>query len=235
MLFFRHLLKAGFPSSYLSKLTIYALFTFYVFSLCLSTFVFFTFTSISWQHSSSECWIFHNITRFSVSFLMLVIMCSPFPFFPLFSPLRASCVSLINLYHSLVNCLTFTSCGWGACSGKWNGSAVLQGQIHPLVSSPSFFPRHPFISLPFTRSAEVESPSKRDIQAKLAGKRRQETSLIGQEKQETSQHLPQEVKSKPSLRWAKNAAAASHPAPVTVWQHQPSWCRIQESTHCDSR
>lgn len=52
---------------------------------------------------------------------------------PLFSPLQASCVSLINLYHSLVNCVTFTSCVWGAHTGKWNGSVVLQGQIHSLV------------------------------------------------------------------------------------------------------
>lgn len=90
-----------------------------------------------------------------------------------FPPLQASCVSLINLYHSLVNCLTFTSCIWGACSDKWNGSAVLQGQIPPLGSSTSFISCHPFIWLPFTCSSEVESPSKkkRDTKAKLAGKR----------------------------------------------------------------
>lgn len=89
-----------------------------------------------------------------------LLSCVHLSFSSLFSfPLRASCVSLINLYHSLVNCLTFTSCVWGACSGKRNGSAVLQGQIHPLVSSPSFFSCHPFISLPFTCSAGVESPS----------------------------------------------------------------------------
>lgn len=66
------------------------------------------------QHSSFECWIFHSITRFSVSLLMLVIMCSPFFFLPsFFPPVQASCVSLINLYHSLVNCVTFTSCCQG--------------------------------------------------------------------------------------------------------------------------
>lgn len=71
-----------------------------------------------------------------------------------------------------------------------------------LVCLPAFFPiTLSYLSL--SPVAEMDSPSQRHAQAKLASTRRQETSLIGQEKQETSKHLPQEVKSKLSLRWAK--------------------------------
>lgn len=97
-------------------------------------------------------------------------MCCPFFFFPL--SLQASCLSLINLYHSLVNCLTFTSCVWGACLGKWNGSALLQGQINPPVSLMSFFSLHPFVWFPFTCSSEVESLIERDTHVKLASRRK---------------------------------------------------------------
>lgn len=52
----------------------------------------------------------------------------------------------------------------------------------------------------------------------------------GQEKQETSQHLPEEVKSKASLKWAKNSAATPHPAPVTTGNMDFH----SERSHCDS-
>lgn len=161
-LFSRHLLA----ESSLSALSPYWQYILYlhvhVLLLCLS-FVSSTLTPISPVSAAQQLWmlIFHYITRLSCFLFILVIMCSPF-FFIFFPPLQASCVSLINLYHSLVNCLTFTSCIWGACSDKWNGSAVLQGRIHPLVSSTSFISCHPFIWLPFTCSSEVESPSKKN-------------------------------------------------------------------------
>lgn len=49
----------------------------------------------------------------------------------------------------------------------------------------------------------------------------------------TSQHLPQEVRWKLYLRWAK---AASRAAPAAAfWQHPPSWwCQGEESGHCGS-
>lgn len=101
------------PPSNLSKLTIYALFTSSVFCLCLSTFVFFTLTSIL-----SQLLLCNTITWFSfllnacyhvvhLSFTLILLPSKP-------------AVSLINLYHSLGNCLTFTSCIWGTCAGKWN-------------------------------------------------------------------------------------------------------------------
>lgn len=160
---------------------------FFLYILCIlavSTFFSSSLTSLSQQHSSSDCWIFHNIKQFS--FFLLDIMCSPFFFSPL--SLQASCVSLINLYHSLVNCLTFTSCVWGACLSKWNGSAILQGQINHLVffTCISFFSCHPFIRLRFVEGKGYSCQTSRQT-------KRQETSLTGQEKQETSQHLPQEV------------------------------------------
>ena len=116
---------------------------------------------------------FHNVAQFFVFFSLdacyhvLTFLLPPSLLPPI---LRPRCVSLINLYHSMVNCLTFTSCVWGARSGVWNGSVVSQGQIHPsrFLRFIFFFPCHPFTWLSFTGYPWWKG----GIRAKRAGERR---------------------------------------------------------------
>lgn len=65
--------------------------------------------------------------------------------------LRACCLSLINLHHHLVNCVTFSSCVLGACSGEWKEKCAF---TRP-GSHSFFFHALSFLhlkSLPFARS-----------------------------------------------------------------------------------
>lgn len=98
-----------------------------------------------------------------------------------------------------------------------------------LFQADPFPPSLSYISLRLSLDGGIQHHK----QATLAGKWRQKPSFTDQEKQETWQHLPREMKWKQSLGRAKNYAA-SHPAPVTAWQQQRSWCWMQESTQYDS-
>lgn len=127
------LLKAKFPSSYLCTQAIYA---FFYISRILAVPVhrFLLLSDVSFP-TTQQLWLLATPWHHTVLCLFL-LPAWYYVFTCLFLPylLQASCMSIINLYHSLDNCLTFTSCVWGACLGKWNGSALLQGHINHLVS-----------------------------------------------------------------------------------------------------
>lgn len=131
--------------------------------------------------------------------------------------------------------MTFTSCVWGACSGKWNGSAVSQGQIHPLLFLSFIFPPVTiFISPRFTRSFEVESPSQKGCAGQTS--RRIKTRNIPYWPRETG-NLPAPASGseiKAVFEMSQKHCCCLTSCTCDHWQRRPSWCRIQESTHCDS-
>lgn len=102
----------------------------------------------------------HMLPRspFDATFLLLL---------PSVISLPASCGSLINLYHSLVNCVTFTSC----CLGSLLRQVEMKCTFTRTDSASPFLLRcllSPLVSLPDTRSFTAGIPERKQYSSQTS-------------------------------------------------------------------
>ena len=116
-------------------------------------------------------------------------LCACYRAFHLFLPPPpwAGCLSLINLYNSLRNCMTFT-----VCLGSVSRASGMEVQLHKDGFTLSFLPFHFFLLSPFHISdfhpflffnGGIPEP-KGKCRPKWPANENKKTALIGQEQQE---------------------------------------------------